>query len=564
MPKATIEAFKTAFNKPIAPITAVGGKLAIDKENKKSDGGDFRVKAAKLYKDNPKYFKKLLAYKMAKHWDDPSRHNWINQTPAEAVEEVVGGLVGDKPTAEGMKLAVEQLFDCTAGIAKLIKTDVDLFLKTVKENYKSLDPKKAKMLGTCIAAPTSYRLLKEVFESGDKELTGAFVSSLQDMPQDDVVKMAETNPAFFMKEVLKPFNGMSNRGVDLLSDPKMRAALAKDDAAWKKFVEATPMLKLMDTIEKKFTPQQTKAEKVDVVFQSLVKNDGIELTYFTNRLDEDRAILTGMTDKDQERRDEMTKLGTTFPEVPATQCHNLVAVMTRTVKAVLGDDVKITTGFIKGMALTKKLSTLPGGLLPKTFKGNVVDDEGKPTGQVLFTGNEFGEQSHTWPIIDGEAFDPVLGTKGAAVAAAVDNEFTWIVPNTTGKGKGGWFFVPDKTLKCEANPHGFNTMYRLTKEPVQYEQGIFGITLNPGPDNDRLKVNDTAGLANGKLYIGDVILEIDGVSTKGCDTSAEARKAHNLGEIGATKTLKIRRTEPGKKPKEVKVTITAFAPSTLT
>lgn len=562
MAKASIAAFKTAFKKPIAPITAVGDKLGLDKENAKDGGGDFRKKAAKLHQENPKYFKKLLAYKMAKHWEDDSRYRWMNDSPAEAVESIVGDIIGDAPDAPKMKLAVEQMFDCTAALTKLAKLDNDLLLSSVKQALKDFDPKKADRLMTSLPAAVSQQILKDAFASKDKALMKLSIPNVQHMPKNELEGLATSDPAFFLTDVLKPFNGVSPKGVEMLSDPKMRETLAKAGKTWTDFVENTPMLKFMDGVEKKFKDTDTKADKVGTVFTSLVKNEGIDLTYFTNRLDEDRAILTGMTDKDEEVREKMEELGTECPDKPATQCHNLVGVMTRTVKAVLGDDVTITSGVVKGMALTVKMSTLPGGLLPKSFKGNVVDEDGNPTGQVLFTGNEFGEQSHTWPIIDGVAFDPVLGTKGDAVKAAVANEFKWIVKNETAKGEGGWYFVPAPDLKAPANKHGFGSVYRLTKNPLKFERGIFGLTLNADPD-DRPKINDTMGLADGKVYVGDVILEIDGVDTKGSFGSKEALAALNFGEIGETKKLKVRRTEPKKKPKNVKVTLTAFAPSTL-
>src|SRR5436305_163683 len=59
------------------------------------------------------------------------------------------------------------------------------------------------------------------------------------------------------------------------------------------------------------------------------------------------------------------------------------------------------------------------------FVGNVYDDKGKLTGQVLVTGNPDGDDpaAHTVLLVGGVKYDAVLGTKGAAVDASVDDEF---------------------------------------------------------------------------------------------------------------------------------------------
>src|SRR5712691_2901718 len=77
-------------------------------------------------------------------------------------------------------------------------------------------------------------------------------------------------------------------------------------------------------------------------------------------------------------------------------------------------------GNVNNMLLTKPLASVPGkGLLDKSFGGNVLDDGGKSLDQVLFTGDG-GINSHTWLVIDGMEYDPVMGTRGAELAASID------------------------------------------------------------------------------------------------------------------------------------------------
>jgi len=561
MAKATIDAFKAAFQKPKRPKEVKSkDKKAIEKEFEKRKAAEFREKAKKLYQDDPVYFKKLLGYKIAKHWDDPARGYWLSETPPDALEEIVGGLIGAKPDKAMVKKTIVELCDCGAAMSKLHKTDPELFFSTIMESYAELDERQRTALGKNLPESVNKRIMLQVFDDENAAMTKAFMLTATALSDDELKQLATAKPKFFIENVMVPLKGSNIRGADMLGDPKMRDILSQGGQAWTDLVAATPLLKLIDGLEKKFKTKKTTKDKVDTVFAAIVNNEGIELTYFTNKLDDDRAILTGMTDQDGANRDAMGKeLDAEFPDVPATQCHNLVSVMTRAVKAVLGDDVTITTDHVKGMALTKKLSTLPGGLLPNTFSGNVLDEDGNLTGQVLFTGDEFGKQSHTWPIIDGEAYDPVLGTRGDAVKGAVENEFTWIVPNMSAKGAGGWYFVPVPDQKCAPNGHGFGSMYRLTKDPTPFERGVFGLKFRASADG-RPQVLSIDGPANGLLQIGDVLLEIDGKSTKGADVSKDGIKEFNFADIGQTTTFKVQRRNE-KKP--LKVNVTAVAPSTI-
>ena len=174
-----------------------------------------------------------------------------------------------------------------------------------------------------------------------------------------------------------------------------------------------------------------------------------------------------MGEADVTRREYLGKDG--IPGAPATQCHNLLGVLRHSLEAS-GIDLPVRSEDIDNMALTVPLRSLPRrGLLPP-FDGNIINDNGDYTGQVLFTGAD-GKQSHTWLVIGDEPYDPVLGTRGAEVANAVANQFDWVVPDQVGKGNGGWYIVRDSEKKAAPNDHGFGSAYRLTKTPENSYDG---------------------------------------------------------------------------------------------
>jgi len=265
-----------------------------------------------------------------------------------------------------------------------------------------------------------------------------------------------------------------------MADAEIRASL-KEEAPdeWEALVDTTPMLKLLENVEKSFAPKKgqknpkppTPAEVVAKIFDSIVNNDGMELGYRSVSEDPVRVILSGGTKEDKEARDKKKAvIGASFPDIPATQCHSLLELTETLMGACPGVKPKITQGECKDMALTTKLSTIPGtGLLDKSFGGNVFDDNGASLDQVLFTG-EGGMKSHTWIVVDGVAYDPVLGTRGADVQAAVAAEFKWKIDDRFAVVGGGFYIVKetDSPLKVTANQMGFTTGYRLTKNPSKF------------------------------------------------------------------------------------------------
>jgi PDZ domain-containing protein len=544
--KFTIDEFKITFNKPSLPKGLSSKKkdeleTAVEAKNNQN----FEAGAKEMYKDHPDYYVDLLSYKLAKHYDAGKRSMWLDRSPQEAVHKVL-----DKLFAKGLD-----------------DTELEKALEDYSENFQVKNyllqkyPDKTKELLTTKLGkvPDEERLnfirntpmevqqewCKEGYEKKNRDLARAGAVALLMLPKDKQREIADDDPEFFVDTLVYEYKKNDN-AADLFKDKALLAVIAKDAKAWKKLVDSTPVLSLSEAAKKRVGKDNpTKAEMTNALFQSLCENDGIELTYFTMTLDQDRAVLTGMNDNDQKNRTEQSqKMGVDVPDKPATQCHNLKGVMKQVVQNNVTGAV-ITEDSIKGMLLTKPLSGMPGGLLPNTFGGNVRDDEGKLTGQIMFTGVG-GTQSHTWLIIDGVPFDPVLGTKGDQVANSVAEEFTWKVPEIIGKGNNGNYIIKDPALKPAPNSHGFRPCYRLTKKPDDYLSGLVGVTFIV--DTGEVKVDEVVqnGPANNLLMKKDIVLKVDGA-----DADQTKLDDYSRANAGTTRVFVIRRD--GKK-KKIKVT----------
>ena len=324
--------------------------------------------------------------------------------------------------------------------------------------------------------------------------------------------------------------------------------------AWKKLADTMPVLSVGEAAKKRVGKDDaTPQELTEAIFDCVLENDGIELTYFTNPLDSDHALLGGPWRKGQKgtrgASRELESQGYDVPDKPATQCHNLKGVVKQMVIQTLGDKVKIEEDHIAGMLLTKPISGMPGGLLPNTFGGNVYDENDKLTGQAMFTGVG-GSQSHTWLRIDGVDFDPVLGTRGPAVKAAKADEFTWVVPDLVGKGTKGDFIIKDPKLKPAPNKNGFGSAYRLTKDPTKYIQGVYGLTFEMADKDVKVKEVAKDGPSADILEGGDVVLKVDGAPADGSKFYD-----YSIGNDGQKRVFEVRR---GKK--KMKLSVRAVSP----
>ncbi|MEQ1828624.1 MAG: hypothetical protein ABL921_21865 [Pirellula sp.] len=559
--KFTVDEFKITFNKPVLPkgvssktkdeLESVVKELASNKERHKDV---FTASAAQLFKDHEDYYVELLGYKMAKHWDGKERKIWIENSPKEAVEKVLDKLYKDVVMDEDKM--IEELETCTSSkvVAYLYKKYPDLMTSVAKKKFNELEGKELESFGAMLPPSARTDFLIEGFENNDAATVQACFAMFPFLPQQKQMELAQVDLSFFIANVFLPSHMAGDNALTWLKDAKWRDILSSDKLAWKKLTDTMPILSVGEAAKKRAGEDATSEELADAIFDCVCENDGIELTYFTNPVDTDHALLGGPGEKDslarQEQIDKLKREGYEEPDKPATQCHNLKGVVKQILAVSLGGKVVVTENQIENMLLTQPLSSVPGGLLPKTFGGNVCDDNGKLTGQVMFTGVG-GKQSHTWLKINGVDYDPVLGTKGDQVAKSKADEFVWVIPELVGKGKGsGDFIIKDPKLQAAPNKHGFGSCYRLTQNPLKYIQGIYGITFETADQDIKVKELFNDGPANGVLEPGDVVLKIDG-------TPPDASKLYDYG-VGLDGQKRIFHVLRGKK--KLKLSIRAVSP----
>lgn len=522
MTKRSREDFKSAFKavkKPKPPSKAVGGdKAAIDKAIDKGDpdktlSGLIDKLVASGERD---YIVKLVAYKYAKHYEDGSakRPQWAAGFPADIFTDALSIVVPDgidsKLTQKTVDRAVaskskESLLTCHLLHERNPKAMTEYVLGKCKEAEQSGD--KGLILAWKQAIPpdsdSTALLFETIADTDDAEAAGAFAAGIplivdtsrsetvgtsidrgaeqrvMDIPR--IVGIAAKNPKLFAKEILPRLKDNSSVMLPLLGDADLRELLKREaPKEWAKLAEATPMLGLFDGVESRIKTKKldTTAKVANELFDSIVNNKGIELSYYTNTLYTPNDLMLGPSDSQQKTINAQRSLNPeATPDGPATQCSMLTNTMQRMMEFCPGikKKPKLSQGEVAGMAMTVPLSSIKSkGLLDKSFPGNVFDKNGAPTGRVLFTGDG-GIKSHTWLIIDGVAYDSVLGTKGDAVEAAVAEEFKWAKPGQFAKGDGGSFIiqvtndVPAKLKtkpKVAANKMGFATAYILTDDPA--------------------------------------------------------------------------------------------------
>jgi hypothetical protein len=554
--KFTIDEFKLTFKKPAIP-KGVSGKDKdqledIVKEHVKGDDrnkGQFATTALKIYQQDADYYVDLLSFKLAKHWDSKERKIWLDNSPREAVDRIFDRLYGTKVLdADAINAELENPIS-VAIPEYLYKTYPELMKAAAKQKFVELSDDELEGYGTKLPMEARKELLLEGFRNSDASAVRACNGMFPFLPLNQQMELAAANPAFFIANVFDPAHRSGDNALTMLKDAKWREILARDPVAWRKLADSMPILSVGEAAKVRVGKDDpTPAEMTNAIFDCVCLNDGIELTYFTNPVDTDHALLGGPAGKDELARSEqiekLTKQGYEEPEKPATQCHNLKGIVKQIIQLSLGNKVVIEEDHIANMLLTKPLSGMPGGLLPNSFGGNVRDDKGNLTGQVMFTGVG-GKQSHTWLRIDGIDFDPVLGTRGREVADSKADEFKWIVPEMVGIGTSGDYIIKDPQLKAAPNKNGFGSCYRLTKKPLDYIQGVYGISFEFLLGEVKVKEVFAGGPANAVLQAGDVVLKVDGHAA---DPTLLA--SYNLGADGQKRVFEIRR---GKKKKKVSV-----------
>jgi hypothetical protein len=291
----------------------------------------------------------------------------------------------------------------------------------------------------------------------------------------DLRDIANDFPKRFIDEILSEVDTGTRQ--KLLSDPALRQALQNADKnAWDAFARKVPMLRLFAEVEARRQDDDDSGDvateqnhNVDAIFDRAMDGDDIKCAYVGTRTIMPSEIMASMQDVD----------------APRTDCHNMLMVMTATIRAypgMEGIDLRMKWGHCPNMLMTKKLTDIGvtgRGMIDKTFSGNVFDDAGAATGRILFTG-ENGVNSHSWLEVGGKAYDPVLGISGTVDAVKDGSTFAtfdWALEGLIGSGTGGWYFIKDdpsilkpekQRLPLAANPMSFNTAYYLTQDPSQH------------------------------------------------------------------------------------------------
>ncbi len=494
---AKIKAFKVAFLKPAGPSKeAIKTKTQIEKlvkaarkkTGKEQDAATNAIQLLtnKLAGSDPAYLEELVAYKLTKHWDDPHEFKtWMEFSGSPAnLTSAVKKMLGPAPDEEFVKSCWERgntnpaltqvCFDLAPGavvkaaVAQIEKTGIPPQLNT---------------------PALQSQVVVAIFKKSGADKVPPILR--QGLAVNDATEIAQADPAGFAKVFLK--DAVPVAKLKFLKNPKIRAALSTDKAAWKELCKTTPILPFLDAVKAKVESQDPDDDELEAttaaaVFDELMSDDGsLPMTYYTNKFTSPNEMMGAPPESTKDRIKLLTNDGKddTMPTIPAAQCDELVSLLKEAVEGALGPDSKAKCKHIviPGMVLTVKLSTLPGGLLKNNFGGNVYNDAGTLTGQVLFTGNTDGNQpnSHTYLEVGGVNYDAVLGTTGDAVAAAVADEFEpwdktdWLTktdpakPVWVAKSKtGGNYVVMEEGLKAAPNRNGFKTAYRLTTQIDKY------------------------------------------------------------------------------------------------
>lgn len=439
--------------KPRGKANVLSGKAKQQLEDCAASGDrdGFQALAAKVYQAQPDQFVELLAYKLSKHSIGKDtralggKHAiWRDDSPEEAVTaaldqaDLVGRLAGETQ--------IKRIVDAArAGDSKSVAS------------YFRLHPDD---VAQAVADDVSERT--------------ATMSVVRALPADGWAKVAEIlGSKRFIELVLVPLRA-ARGGVELmLMHPLTRYLERTGGKDYESFRDSVPMLRVADKGRSDLGRKKIKdpLDLVDKVFDAFVRNEGIDLSYYTNNLDTTLHIVTGGTEEARRQFDAQRELlnggdKPAVPAKPATQCHNLLETLKTVLLALPGLSLDITSQDIAGVTLTRPLADLPPGLIDKSFGGNVYDEAGKLTGQICFTGDN-GTKSHTWSVVNGKPYDPVMGTKGDEVRAAVDGEFE-PVPDRPGvyrekpKKKARRYLVEEPGLRAAENSQGFGRGYRLT------------------------------------------------------------------------------------------------------
>lgn len=338
-----------------------------------------------------------------------------------------------------------------------------------------------------LAGP-SIAVLKEAMAAKEPDLVGHLISLIGFIPKANLIVIATQEPDFFLDEVLKRLQKdvtLTDKFRELLMDnyfdasqTQLGGATGQDrrseglrgmlrarlGAKWVDFAKSIPMLAPSEEASEHFAAQEEEPDEKDIVdriFESFVKNQGINIGYFTVAKDRTEQIMMGKAGGINANLGEL-------PEVLRTHCDDIMKILREAVRAYPALDVNFTIGMEKQALLTKPLDGLPGGLIPNSFQGNVRNRAGEWTKQIFFTGVQDTTEpnSHTWLLINGRQYDAVLGTKGPEVAASKQAAFTQVKTDddtyqAVWRDGAGNELRKLEGVTAPANPMGFGTAYEI-------------------------------------------------------------------------------------------------------
>lgn len=497
--EAKIKKFKIAFLKPPASKELTKIKTSVEKAVKTASKSGSKQETAEkevakqlkeLKKQDPEYYQKLLTYKMTKHWDEPKELKvWTDQAcDLQDIAKAVESMMGPDPSEAFVS-------NCFFRLPRLTHVSKLCFEKAperiVSDGVAYFEKNKRQPPGEY--APFQSKVALELFKKGERD--GIPITMDICIRPEDAREMAKLDPSGYAQRFLQ--NAQPTAKMGLLKDPEVRKAILQDPETAKKISEGAPVLGFLQSVDKKVAKKKPAKSKVNeetakCVFDELLSDDSsLGLTYYTNKFTSPSTVLCASKEETRKVID-MNRSGgqtDTMPDQPAMQCDELVTVLKYVMEAALGPESGVDCKHIviPGMVLTVPINTLPGGLLKNTFGGNVYNDAGQLTKQVLFTGNDFGgaPNAHTYLEVGGVNYDAVLGTKGKEVTEAVAEEFgPWDKTGYESKAKPGtdiWVAKSKTTahwvvkesddslaLKAAANTNGFSTAYRLTSKLGDY------------------------------------------------------------------------------------------------
>lgn len=286
-------------------------------------------------------------------------------------------------------------------------------------------------------------------------------SSLWNFKREELIGLVLAHPDEFLEVAVPDLLASGNtQGLhDMVKDRAFIDRLDEDTRA--RLVALIPALAVTRAVTARLGGHATENEIAAELFGAMIRHEGVDVGYVGTAIG---LSAVALLDAAAERQ--------------LLDCHRLSEVFLALLEAAPGIRTRGQKVSVPEALLTVPMATLPGGLIPNTFGGNVIDDDGNPTGQIFFSG-AVGMASHTYATLNGVAYDTLFGTIGDQVAASVSGLFdVWADPQGATvdgvwreRGDGGRFLVKHADRRVADNEHRFGTMYTLTRDPSRHRGG---------------------------------------------------------------------------------------------